>query len=236
MLNSSVPKVDRHRLGTTIAAAAIAVVALAGVARAGEGKDAGPRAFVHFGAAGLFYNPSTTVRSGGADVPGADAHIGPNYIAALEVGVFPFSGFGLLDNVAVSVTVGSPPTATIEGAGSIAAAGTLGKATYGPAVLSAHYHFRSLPIVQPYLGVGLTYAIIFGTDDGSMSALSVDPAFGFVAQAGFDVSLGERWGLFADVKQVLLTTDASGSFGGMPTSAELTVNPTVVTLGGTIRF
>lgn len=211
-------------------AAALAVGVLASVAHAER------RAFVHAGAAGLFYSPSATVRSGGAEVQGADAHIDPNFVAAVEIGVFPFSGFGLLDDLAVSVTVGSPPTASIEGAGSVAAAGTIGKTTYGPAVLSAHYHFRSLPYVQPYLGAGFTYAIILSTDDGSMSDLSVESSFGFVAQAGFDVPIGDRFGVFADVKKVLLTTDASGSFAGMPTTAELTVDPTVVTVGGTVRF
>ena len=192
--------------------------------------------YVRAGAAGIFYNPSTTVHSGGGTVPGAESSIDPNYTLAIDLGIYPFEGHGLLDGLAFSLGLGLPLKANVEGAGSFEGAGTIAKSTYGPAVLAAHYHLRSVPYVKPYLGVGLTYAIIFDTEDGAMTDASVDPAFGAVFVGGFDVPLGDRFGLFADAKLVRLSVTANGNIGGMATTSDLTLNPVVVTIGASARF
>lgn len=192
--------------------------------------------YIRAGAAGIFYNPSTTVHAGGGTVPGAESSIDANFTLALDLGIFPFAGHGLLDGLAFSLGLGLPLKATVKGAGSFDGAGTLAKTTYGPAVLAAHYHLRSLPYVKPYLGAGITYAIIFDTEDGAMTDASVDPAFGAVFVGGVDVPLGDRWGLFADAKLVRLSVTANGNFAGMPATTDLTLNPLVITLGASARF
>ena len=192
--------------------------------------------YVRAGAAGIFYNPSTTVHAGGGTVPGAESSIDPNFTLAVEIGIFPFADHGLLDGLAFSLGLGLPLKASVDGAGSVASAGTLATTTYGPAVLAAHYHLRSLPYVKPYIGAGITYAIIFGTEDGAMKDASVDPAFGAVFLGGVDVPLGDRWGLFADAKLVRLSVTSKGNFAGMPTTTDLALNPFVITLGASARF
>jgi len=142
----------------------------------------------------------------------------------------------LLDNLAFSLAFGIPPKASVTGAGSVAAAGTLAKSTFGPSAVTAHYHFRSVPYVKPYLGAGVAYAIVFSTEDAALKNASVDNAFGAAFQAGFDVPLSDRWGLFADAKFVLLSTTVKGTFASMPTSTDLRLNPLVISLGGTFRF
>jgi len=231
----------RNGRSASIAAVVMCAVALTGgissAEEAGTGREEGARrVYLHAGATGLFFIPSAAVRSGGADVPGADVTINPNFTGTLELGVFPFPAIPFVEDLAISLTIGIPPTATVDGAGSVAAAGTLGKATYGPTVLSVHYHVRSLPIVEPYVGVGLNYTIIFSNADGSVMNLEAESAFGFVLQAGLDVHLADRWGLFADVKQIFVASDVSGSFGGMPTTGRVTLNPFVASLGVTVRF
>src|SRR5262249_53669604 len=215
--------------------AAIALVTFAAAPLfAAEGGD--EKFYVRAGGAGFFYNSSLTVHAAAGQVPGADSSMDPNYTLAIELGVFPFSGRGLLDDIAFSLALGIPPKASVAGSDSIAQAGTLAKATFGPAALTAHYHLRSVPYVKPYLGAGVTYCIVFSTEDGSLMNASVDPAFGAVFQGGFDVPLGDRWGLFADAKFVLLSTTVTGTFAGMPTSTDLTLNPLVITLGAAARF
>jgi len=225
------------RLRMLIAAAVGLVTLVASPTFAAEGgDDTTHRFYVRAGAAGFFYLPALTVRSGGNDIPGADASLSPNFTPVFELGVFPFSGLGLLDDLSVSLTVGFPPEATVDGAGSLASSGTIGKARYGPSVLSAHYHFRHLPIVHPYVGAGFTYVIIFSTEDGALKDLHVDPAFGAVFQTGVDVPIDGHWGLYADAKLALLSLDVTGTLNGAPTTANLPLNPIIVTLGGSYRF
>ena len=221
-----------------LALAAIAVVTFAAAplfAATEEGAAAHP-VYMRAGATGLFWSSSMTVHMAGSTIPGADSSMDPNFTLAVELGVFPFSGHGLLDDLAFSIALGIPPKASVAGAGSVATAGTLAKSTFGPAALTAHYHFRSVPYVQPYIGAGIAYAIVFGTDDAALKDASVDNAFGAVFQAGFDVPITARWGLYADAKFVLLSTTVRGTFASMPTSTDLTLNPLVISLGGTFRF
>jgi outer membrane protein len=218
-----------------IAAAATGRVAMA--EEAGAADDVRGRSlYVRVGPAGLFFIPSTTLRVGGNEVPGADVGIGPNFTGVVEVGWFPLRDIPFVEDLAVSLTVGVPPKGSITGSGSVASAGTLGKAIYGPATLTVHYHLRTLPYVKPYLGLGLNYTIIFSSEDGAVMNLKVDSALGFVLQAGIDVPIGDRWGVYADAKMIFVSTTANGTFSGMPATADITANPLVLSLGGSFRF
>ena len=85
-----------------------------------------------------------------------------------------------------------PPTTTLTGQGSLSGL-TLGKVTYGPSM------GRQLPLpavwcVPPFLGTGITYTVIFGTQDNAIVNLRVNNSIGAVIRTGFDVMFSDRWG------------------------------------------
>jgi outer membrane protein len=69
--------------------------------------------------------------------------------------------------------LGVPPTTTLTGQGSLSGL-TLGKVTYGPSMLVANYHFRQFGAFQSLLGAGVTYTVVFGTEDDAIANLRVN--------------------------------------------------------------
>lgn len=186
--------------------------------------------FLHLGPVGVFHDESADVRVGGALVAGGDVSIDDDYTLGIEVGYF------FTPNFALGFTGGFPPEAVINGAGSLAGTGRIGSAIYGPAILTAQYHVTQFGAFQPYIGAGPAYLIIFDTDDGAVSNFDVDNNFGLALQAGFDVMMGDRWGVFFDVKKLFLGTEARGTIGGAPVRADVTLDPLLVHAGLSVRF
>jgi outer membrane protein len=186
--------------------------------------------YLHVGPGALDLAEGAKVNVGGAAFPGADISIDPHLSAIIEAGYF-FS-----PNFAVSFTGGLPPTIDIMGAGSLAGAGRLGTMTYGPATLTAHYHFTDFGPFQPYIGAGPTFMVAFNAKDGALGNLQVDHAIGFAFQIGADYMINENWGAFIDFKKAYLRTEATGTFGGSPATSEVKLDPAVFHLGLTYRF
>lgn len=209
---------------------ATATVALMGGGVAHAEVHPGDRWYVNAGPAQLTLADEATMAMGGAVIPGATYSSDPQTTVVVEIGRY------ISEHWAVSLTLGLPPTADADAAGAIAGLGRLGSATYGPVAVTAHYHFNEGGALRPYVGAGASYMIIFDTEDGVMSDLEVDHAFGPVLQAGATYQLNDRWSVYADVKQAYLETDASGTIGGAPVTAEMTFDPLVVSAGVGWRF
>jgi outer membrane protein len=202
----------------------------ADAAPAQKTKEAG-KWYGRIGVAGIIYHPAANVSAGGASVPGASAAITNNVTVLFDAGYF------VNKNVAVSLMAGIPAKPTLSGAGSLAPYGNLGAVWYGPAVLSAHYHFLSKGPLQPYAGVGLAYAIILKKHDEALQNLQIHNNFAPVAQAGADYMFNKKWGAFIDCKQIWLSVDAHGKIGGVvPATARVKLYPTVVWAGLKYRF
>lgn len=189
-----------------------------------------PSWFVHAGVGAIILSESASMWALDVPLPGATIQIDSQVTAVFEIGYF------VTPNVAISLTGGVPPNIDIRADGSIGTVGTLGAAVYGPATVTAHYHFRNFGSVQPYVGAGLAYMKIFDTEDKALSSLAIDDTFGPAVQAGVDLMLNERWGAFIDVKKAWLTTDATGQLGGVPVRGEVVLDPLVVHGGLTFRF
>ncbi len=190
-----------------------------------------PAWFVRVGVAGVLYDSSAKLNLGGAPVADASAEAGNNITAIADFGRF------LTDNISLTLTVGIPTRATLTGTGTAAPFGTLGKATFGPAALTAQYHFKGLGAFKPYIGVGGAYAFIFNSPDGAIQKLNVDGAPAFVAQVGFDYALNRTWGLFVDARKLFLSVDADGLLSGIiPATAKVKLDPWVVSGGVVYRF
>jgi len=193
-------------------------------------KPADPAWFIRLGPAGVFFDSSAKLYTAAGQVPGASAHADDNFSGLFEFGYF------FTDNIAVSLTGGVPPTTTLNGRGTAAALGALGQVTYGPATLTAHYHYKGLGNFQPYAGLGIGYAFIFGSKDGSVTNLDVKGAPAFVMQAGLDYAVNRNWSAFVDVKHLLLSVDASGNLGPTPVTARVRLDPTIVFSGIAYHF
>ncbi|ABS70086.1 OmpW family protein (plasmid) [Xanthobacter versatilis] len=186
--------------------------------------------FVRVGVGGLFFDSSTNILLGNAPVPFSDATADNNWTVVFDIGYY------ITPNISLSLTGGYPPTTTLTGQGSLAALGALGKTTYGPAALTAQYHFNQFGAFQPYVGAGIAYAIIFNSNDGAVKNLKVNGAPAFVLQAGAEYAIDQHWGVFADVKKLFLEVDATGIVAGLPVQADITLDPLIVSFGASYRF
>ncbi len=186
--------------------------------------------YLHVGPAGLIYSESVKLKAGGGRVPGADVRIPASLTFAAEIGYF------LNPNFAIGAAFGFPPLTKFEARGVLTGLGTLGKASGGPAALMAQYHFTGFGRFQPYVGVGPAILYIFNENDGTVNNLKVEHAVGVSLQAGFNYMIDESWGVFVDAKKVILRTRGSGSLGGVPIKAEVTLDPLVLQAGVGYRF
>lgn len=170
----------------------------------------------------------------------------------LTVGGAPFAGGGLstyehqtvsvqitrflTPNIAFNATLGFPPTIDIYGAGSIGALPKLGEVTYGPTAFTLQYHPLRQGVFRPYVGVGGSYMIVFGTKDGAFSDLKVDNDLGFAFEAGTEIMFKKDVGLFLDVKKALLRPEARGTFGGADVVGQTRLDPWAFSGGLSFHF
>ncbi len=109
-----------------------------------------------------------------------------------------------------------------------------------PPTLTFQYHFTSMSNFRPYLGAGLNYTIFYGADEGTVADnVDYDNAVGFAFQAGIDYMLNDRWFINADVKKILLNTDATvnaTSALGATVGADVDIDPWVFGIGIGIKL
>ena len=170
----------------------------------------------------------------------------------LNVGGAPFAGAGLstfehqtptvqvgymvTPNVAVNATLGLPPTIDVFGGGTIGALPKLGKVTYGPTALTLQYHPVRSGWVRPYVGAGLSYMIVFDTEDGAFEDLKVGNDLGWALEAGSDFMVTRRWGMFVDVKKAALRPKSTGTFMGAEVVGKTRLDPWAFTGGAVFKF
>ena len=167
---------------------------------------------------------------GGAPYAGAGLSTFEHHTVSLQVGRF------VTPNIAINATMGFPPTIDIFGAGSIGGLPKLGEITYGPTVLTVQYHPTRSGRVRPYVGVGASYMIVFDTKDGAFADLKVDNDLALAFEAGTDIMVSQRWGIFADVKKAFLRPKSYGSFGGAPVVGSTRLDPWAFSGGVSFHF
>src|SRR6478609_3554321 len=126
----------------------IAVLAAASSARAGDvlptGGDSSFSGFyLHGGLSDVVLDEGAKIKAGGQPVVGGNISIKSQLTPSLEVGYF------VTPNIAVSFTGGVPPTARIDAGGTMTGQGRIGSTMYGPATLTAHYHFDVPGPIKP---------------------------------------------------------------------------------------
>ena len=194
--------------------------------------------FRHFmfrvGYARLNWDEEAKVAIAGQAVPGGNARLSNNNGVEFDLAYY------FNPNVSVALALGVPPTTTLTASGTLTGVGQLGKVTYGPAVATVRYHLTGLGPVVPYVGAGINYTKIFDTKDGVLQNFRASDTVGPALNAGVDVALTRRFGIYADAKKVwtssntrfLLPTPA----GAAPGTAKVRLDPLILNAGISIRF
>jgi outer membrane protein len=192
------------------------------------------RFFIRGGPAYANFDASADVSVAGVAVAGGDVSVHTNTGAIAEV------GYALSPHWQATFAFGIPPKARFFGAGTLGAAGKLGDATYGPAVLAILYTPLTSGNLRPYIGGGVNYTIIFNSRDATLTNLKVDNAFGTVLQFGIEYKLSRQVSWFFDIKKIWLKTNASGVLvtpvGSLPASARVTLDPLILNTGLSFHF
>jgi outer membrane protein len=106
---------------------------------------------------------------------------------------------------------------------SLAGVGNLGSFKHLPPTLLAQYNFAPTGKVQPYIGAGLNFTLIFDTD---LKVANVpldleDYSVGLAAQAGVNFDIGNGMHINVDVKRAQLRSDVLVKGGPKLTTAKL---------------
>jgi len=114
---------------------------------------------------------------------------------------------------------------------SLAGVGGLGTFKHLPPVLAAQYHFNPRGTVQPYVGLGANFTLIFDTDlkVANVPLELENSSLGVAIQAGCDFALGNGMYLNVDVKNARLRSDVSVKGGPRLTTAKL--DPWILSVG-----
>lgn len=215
---------------TSIVLAAAGAAALA-ISTTAHAEDQ-PWAF-RTGPAQVTFSTSAEVAVAGAVVPGGGASASSNTTLGFEL------SYDHSSRLTTRLLAGIPPKTTLSGEGALVSAGTLGKVTYAPAVLSLTYRLLDDGPVRPYVGAGLNYTIVMNEDDGFISGLKVRNAFGSVVEIGAEVPIDKQWFFSIDARKIFLRTTADGTlpaFGGASTHARVRLDPLVVLAAVGWRF
>lgn len=162
---------------------------------------------------------------GGAPYPGAGISTFEHYTPTVQV------GYMITPKIALNATLGLPPTIDVYGAGSIGALPKLGRVTYGPTALTVQYHPFRTGWIRPYVGAGLSYMIVFKTEDGAFKNLRVGNDLGWAVEAGTDLMINRHWGMFIDFKKAGLRPRATGTFNGVPVVGKTRLDPRAISGG-----
>jgi outer membrane protein len=189
------------------------------------------RWFARLGLVAAGYHPGANIAANGQVIPGSTASASSNFSSTFEV------GYDLTKNISASVFFGVPPKPHIDGRGTVAPLGTLGKVRYGPAIFSANYRFPKIAGFRPYAGGGAAYAIILKEFDGAVTQLNAHNNWGTVLQGGLERELTEKLDFFVDFKEVWLSVNAEGFLsGGVPVKARVKLDPSLVSMGIKFHF
>lgn len=180
---------------------------------------------VRFGAVNVSPNDSSTGLSGVAPT----ATVGVNGNSQ----VFANLSYMIKNNVALELLAATPFSHDIVGTGALSSLGKVGETKQLPPTFSIQYHFKPKASVRPYVGAGINYTIFFSEKaTNTITSLKLDNSLGLAVQAGVDVDITKDWFFNADIRYINIETTATTDLG----TAEVKINPTVISLGVGTRF
>ena len=204
-------------------------LALAGFSAPAFADDASPW-FFRAGVAYLDLQDKYTVSVGGQAIPGAALHYRHVYTPMAEI------GYNFADDFSAVATIGWPPAISAYGGGSIAPYGRLEATTFGPGALTVQWQPSISDVVRPYVGVGLSYMLIFRMGDAAVQKANLSNDVAPVIEAGSEFALGPNYGLFLEAKKSWLSSKTTGTVSGFPLLGKADLEPWVFSTGVTLHF
>jgi outer membrane protein len=211
-----------------MAAAAALMIGLAATPAAAQESE--PKWFVRGGVIALSLRDKLSLSFAGQPVPGAGLNTETHFTPVVQI------GRKVGDHFAIAFTGGIPPHLKIDGRGALEPFGRLAEADYGPMTLTGQFRPVRSGTVQPWVGAGIAYMIIFDTDDAAFREVEIDDDLSPAFEVGTDIMLNERFGLFVEGKKAFLRTEARGTFNGLPVVGQVKLDPWALSGGVTIRF
>ncbi|WP_454743610.1 OmpW/AlkL family protein [Cupriavidus necator] len=194
---------------TTISAAIPIAFVLCNVARADDPENA-----IKIGYARVNLNLKSGDLSGpqGTTPPGLSMEVKDLDVLAISY------ERRLSRNWAVQLQAGVPPTLTAVGAGTAQSVGTVATARIWFPTVLALYTFTDVPVIRPYLGVGVTYT--FFTDaksssaytaalQGTSSSIHLQNSWSPYARIGFEFPLDKHWVINVEYSRFRMKTAAT---------------------------
>lgn len=180
---------------------------------------------VRFGVANVNPNDSST----GLSLVGSTATVGVDGNSQ----VFANLSYMIKENVALELLAATPFSHDIVGTGALSGLGKVGETKQLPPTFSIQYHFKPKASVRPYVGAGINYTIFFSEKaTNTITSLKLDNSLGLAFQAGVDIDITKNWFFNADIRYINIETTATTDLG----TAEVKINPTVISLGIGTRF
>ena len=180
---------------------------------------------VRFGAVNVSPNDSSSGLTG----------VGPTATVGVEGDTQAFANLSYMikDNIALELLASTPFSHDVVGTGALASHGKVGETKQLPPTFSIQYHFNPKATVRPYVGAGINYTIFFSEKaTKTISSLKLDDSVGLAVQAGVDVDITKDWFFNADIRYINIETTATTDLG----TAEVKINPTVISMGVGMRF
>ena len=211
------------RVSTALAASVLAMPASAQ-------SSAQPDTFVRLGVAHIDLADNGPVFLSGVRDPGAEYSTDKDWIGSVEVGHF------VHRNVAVRVA-GTTPAKTFNlPAGSLAGTPNLFNDTSSNFTLTATWHPLRGQVFSPYVGGGIGLNKIWKTQERLATNVKLSDAHGPVIQAGVEIDVNDRFGVYFDAKKAFWSADASGNLGPLFITAEAELDPVILQAGALFRF
>lgn len=186
--------------------------------------------FVRAGVARIKLVDEGKIFVNGTRDPEAGYETPEKYVGSVQLGYF------LADNFAVELAGTTPATTQNIPAGSLAGLPNLGNDTFSIFTLTGTFHPLRGNTLSPYIGAGVGLQKVWSTEDRLATNMKVNDAFGAVLQAGVELAVSDRFGVYFEAKKGFWDANASGDLGPAHITAVAKLDPLILTAGGFLRF
>ncbi len=189
-----------------------------------------PRAFVHLGVADVRLDDKGMIYAAGVPMTGATYSTNHTTPVVIEGGYF------LTPTLAVQASIGSRETSRNTPTGTFAGQPSLGADSFNIATLTLVCHPWRGKVVSPYFGLGAAAHLAGDMHDGLVTNFKVRNTSGLALQAGTEVKLTRKAGVYLDVKKLFYSTRATGDLGPIPVTSSPRLDPVIIQAGLSLRL
>ena len=181
---------------------------------------------IKVGVSGVLPNESATTSING------DVDISDEWVPSLQIEYF------FTDNVSMELLC-CVATHDVQAVATDVGTVNLGEVTHFPPTLTVKYRWTDFGPFEPYVGAGLNYTAFIDDEtppSPPVNGIDYDSSFGGALQAGFDYRLDDHWALNFDVRRIWINTEVNIDTTLGPVTADVDIDPWVVSTAIGYRF